>query len=61
MLFEKRLKVRAKRMFDKMIVDPSFMKNNSLKSNNQPKPSKKRVLVPALSACASLVLAKMKF
>ena len=57
MLFEKRLKVRAKRMFDKMIVDPSFMKNNSLKSNNQPKPSKKRILVPALSACASLVLA----
>lgn len=54
MLFEKRLKNRAKRTFDNLIVDPSFMKNNSLKSNNQPVPSKKRILVPALSACASL-------
>lgn len=54
MLFEKRLKNRAKRKFDNAIVDPSFMKNNSLKSNDQPSPSKKRILVPALSACASL-------
>ena len=54
MLFEKRLKNRAKQAFDKMIVDPSFMKNNSLKSNNRPSLPKKRILVPALSACASL-------
>ena len=57
MLFEKRYKKRTKQAFDKLIVDPSFMKNNSLKSNGQHTPSKKRILVPALSACASLVLA----
>ena len=57
MLFEKRYKKRANQAFDKMIVDPSFMKNNSLKSTAQPISSKKRFLAPALSACASLVLA----
>ena len=56
MLFKKRLKIRAEQAFDKLIVDPSFMKNNSLTSNSHSKPSRRRILVPVLGACGAAVL-----
>ena len=51
--FKTKLKNKANLNFDKLIVDPSFIK----KTETKPAPSKKKVFVPIFTAAMSLTLA----